>query len=219
MVQRRFGGDQRAHDLDMAEMGGGDQRGAIVGAGDRARIAAAFERDLEHLEVVVHGRDGDDVVALGVERVRIGAEPDERVRRRVLAQKRRDMQRGAAVGVLDVRFLARGDQLLDLGDVAARCCVVQAGIDAQLPLARRGLRGPRRAASSARNATPSQPCAAGEETDVNADSRRSARYGVDSPMIWSPNNVRRLDVIIPGGGFEGFDLRAATALAVTGPAR
>ena len=34
MVERRLGLDQRAHDLDMAEMGGRDQRGAVVGAGD-----------------------------------------------------------------------------------------------------------------------------------------------------------------------------------------
>jgi len=111
-----------------------------MGTGDGARVAAALERDPEHFEVVVHGRDGDDVVALGIERVRVGAEPEEGARRLVLAQKRGDVQRRAAVGVLDVGLFALGDQLLDLGGVAARGGIVKPGIDAQLPLARRGLR-------------------------------------------------------------------------------
>src|SRR5262249_46952595 len=51
-----------------------------------------------------------------------------------------DVQRRAAVGVLDVGLFALGDQLLDLGGVAARGGIVKPGIDAQLPLARRGLR-------------------------------------------------------------------------------
>ncbi len=56
------------------------------------------------------------------------------------AQKRRDMQRRSAVGILNVGLFALTDQLLDLGSVAARGRVVESGIDAQLPLARRRLR-------------------------------------------------------------------------------
>jgi len=139
MVERRLGGDQGAHDLDVPAMGGRDQRGSVVGTGGGARVAAARKRDLEHFAIVVHGRDGDDVVALGIERVGIGAEPDERACRVMLAQEGGNVQRGAAAGVLDVRLFAFGDQLLDLGGVAARGRVVQSGIDAQLPLARRRL--------------------------------------------------------------------------------
>ena len=77
---------------------------------------------------------------MGIERVRVGAEPQQGARRLVLAQKGGYVQRRAAVGVLDVGLFALGDQLLDLGGVAARGGVVKPGIDAQLPLARRGLR-------------------------------------------------------------------------------
>src|SRR5882757_2382621 len=45
------------------------------------------------------------------------------------------------MAVLDVRLFALGDQLLDLGNVAVGGCGVQSGIDAQLPFARRRLRG------------------------------------------------------------------------------
>ena len=121
-------------------MGSGDQRGAVVGAGDGARVAATGERDLEHFEVVVDCGDGDDVVALGVERVGIGAKPDERARRPVLPAESCDVQRRAAVGVLDIRLLAFGDELFDLGDIAARGGVMQTGIDAQFPLGRWRLR-------------------------------------------------------------------------------
>src|SRR5262249_50946521 len=140
VVERRLGRDQGAHDLHVPAMGGGDQRSVVIGTGDGARIAAALERDLQQFEVVVHGRDGDDVVALGIERVWVGAEPDEGARCRILAQKRGYVQRRAAVGVLNVGLFALGDQLLDLSGVAARGGVVEAGIDAQLPLARRRLR-------------------------------------------------------------------------------
>jgi hypothetical protein len=49
------------------------------------------------------------------------------------------MQWRAAVGVLNVRLLALADQFLDLGDVAARSRIMQTGVDAQFPLARRRL--------------------------------------------------------------------------------
>jgi len=140
VVERRLRRDQGAHDLRVPAVRGGDQCSVVMGTGDGACVAAALERDPEHFEVVVHGRDGDDVVALGIERVRVGAEPEEGARCRILAQKGGDVQRRAAVGVLDVGLFALGDQLLDLGGVAARGGIVKTGIDAQLPLARRGLR-------------------------------------------------------------------------------
>ena len=140
VVERRLCRDQSAHDLHVPAVRGGDQCRVVMGTGNGARVAAALERDPEHFKVVVHGRDGDDVVALGIERVGIGAEPDEGARRLVLAQKRGNVQRRAAVGVLDGGLFALADQLLDLGGVAARGGVVKPGIDAQLPLRRRGLR-------------------------------------------------------------------------------
>jgi len=134
VVKRRLGRDQGAHDLHVPAMGGGDQCRVVIGTGDGARIATALERDLQQFEVVVYGRDGDDVVALGIERVWVGAESDEGARRRILTQKRGNMQRRAAVGVLNVGLFALGDQLLDLSGIAACGGVVEAGIDAQSPL-------------------------------------------------------------------------------------
>ena len=74
MVERRLGRDQHPHDLGVAEVRGGDQRGAVVAAGDVARAGAAVERELEHLDVVRDRGDGDDVVAVELQRVGIGAE-------------------------------------------------------------------------------------------------------------------------------------------------
>ena len=51
-----------------------------------------------------------------------------------------DMKGRAALGVLDVELFALRGQLLDFGDVSTRGGVVKAGIDAQLPFARRRLR-------------------------------------------------------------------------------
>src|SRR5262249_42254889 len=92
------------------------------------------------LEVFSPRRDGGDVMGLGIEGIRIGAEPQKRPGRFMAAQKCRDVQRRSAVGILNVGLFALTDQLLDLGSVAARGRVVESGIDAQLPLARRRLR-------------------------------------------------------------------------------
>ena len=51
-----------------------------------------------------------------------------------------DVQRRAAVGILQVRLLASGDQLLDLSYVAIGGGGMQAGVDLQFTLGRRGLR-------------------------------------------------------------------------------
>ena len=113
----------------MAEMRGGARARCRHRGGDVAGAGAALERDVEHVEVVLRRRDGQDVVALGVERVGIGAEADERARRGMVLAEYGDVQRRAAVGILDVRPLAGGDQPLDLGDVASGGGGVQAGID------------------------------------------------------------------------------------------
>ena len=141
MIERRAGRDQHAHHLGMAEMRRRDQRGAVIGAGDRLRVGAAGKRKLEHRDVVVHRRDGDDVVFLRVERVRIGAALEQRRCGRLMAEMRRDMQRRAAVRILGVRALPGRDQPFDPGRVALRGRRMQAGIDAQVGWAGRDLRG------------------------------------------------------------------------------
>ena len=133
-----------AHDLDMAEMRGRDQRGAVIGTGDICARWRRLECDLEHFQIVLHRRDGDDVVVLRVHRIRIGAEPQQRSCGRVLAAEGSDVQRRAAVGILQVRLLAGSDQLLDLGHIAIGGGGMQPGVDLEFALGRRSLR-PQRA--------------------------------------------------------------------------
>ena len=157
VIERRVVGDQDAHDLDVAEMGGGAQGRAVIRSVVTLRaLAPPSSAMLEHLDVVVDGRDGQDVVALGVERIGIGAEPEERARRRVMLAVDRDVQRRAAVRILDVHPLAGGDQALDLGDVAAGGGGMQAGIDLEVALARRRL-GRRHAVGEPRARWPPSP--------------------------------------------------------------
>ena len=141
VIERRARRDQHAHHLGVAEMRGGDQRRALIGAGDVLRIAAAGERELEHRHIVGHRHDGDDVVLLRVERVRVGAAADERLRGRLVAEVRRDMQRRAAMAVDCVDLLAGRDQPRDLGGIALGGSRVQAAIGGDLRRAGRDLRG------------------------------------------------------------------------------
>src|SRR5262249_16752986 len=138
--------DEGAHDLHVPAMGGRDQRSVVIEADDGARVGAALQSDVDHFEIVVHRRYRENVVALGIERIRIGAQPQERLRRAVLAQERGTMQRGAAVGILNIQLFALTDQPLDFHDVPAGSGVVQAGVDTQLPFAWWSLRKACRAA-------------------------------------------------------------------------
>ena len=140
VIERSLGLDQRLHDLHVPEMRRRDQRRPIVVAGDRARIGAALDPDLEQLHVIVDGSDGQKVEALQVARVRIGAEPQQCAHRLVMLAVGGDDQRRAAVGVLKVDLLALSDQFFDLGYVAVGGGGVQAGIDAKLAIRRRHLR-------------------------------------------------------------------------------
>ena len=153
------------------------KRGAVVLAGDVARAAAAGERDLQHFEIVLHRRDGDDVVALRVHRVRIGAEPQERLRRGMLTAEGGDVQRRAAVGILEVRLLAIGDQPFDLRNVAIGGGGMQAGVDLQFTLGGCGLRQQERRCAEQR-----QRCSSGDRKKLNAsiiDTRPTG--GVQAP--------------------------------------
>ena len=140
MVERRAGRDQRAHHLVMAEMGGGDQRRAVIGAGDVGRLAAAFQRRLEHRHVVGNRRNGDDVVALAVERVRIGAERHEFHGRGILLGEGGDVEGRAAVRVAHVHIGAVLDEPLDRRRIAARRRRVKAVIGGEFGRVRRRLR-------------------------------------------------------------------------------
>ena len=129
MIERRLGIDQRPDDLHMAEMRGRDQRRAIQRAGDLRALGAAVERDLEHLDIVLDRCDGQDVEALHVARIGIGAAARSSARRRVMLAVCGDEQRRAAVSILDVRFSPSADELLDLGHLAIGGGGVQAGVD------------------------------------------------------------------------------------------
>ena len=139
VVERRAGGDQHPDDLVVTEVRGGDQRGAVVGAGHVLRAGAAFERDLEHRHVVGDGGDGHDVVALRVERVRVCAALHEHPGGVVLPAVRGDVQRRAPVAVAQLAVRAGGDEALDLGDVAGGGRGVQAGVRADFRLGGRDL--------------------------------------------------------------------------------
>ena len=121
-------------------MRGRNQRRAVITAGDSLRVAAAFKRDLKHRHVVGDRCNGDDVIAVDVQLVRIGAEPDQGARGIVLLLIDRDMQRRAMTRV--ERFLVFGsrDARFDIGDVATGGGGMQAAIGAQFGLGRRDLR-------------------------------------------------------------------------------
>ena len=140
MIERRTGRDQGAHDLGVAEMHGRDQRRPVVWAGDVFWIAGSGQRQVEHRDVVVHRRDGHDVVALCIERVRIGATFEERLGSWVMAEMRRDMQRRAAMRIPHVRLPARRNQPLDFAGIAFHGGGMQTGVDAQLRWPRWDLR-------------------------------------------------------------------------------
>ena len=93
------------------------------------RIGPAGERELEQLHVIVDGRERQDVEALHVAGIGIGAALEQRLDRRVVLAICRDEERGAAVGILDVGVFAVADELLDLGHLAIGGGGVQAGVD------------------------------------------------------------------------------------------
>lgn len=118
MIERRFRRDQRALDFIVTEMRGSDERGAVIGAGDVRRLAAACKRGLEHRYVIGDRGDGDDVVLLCLQRVRVGAETHQGARGIRLAHEGGDMQRRARVAVARIDRRARLHQLFDFSNVA-----------------------------------------------------------------------------------------------------
>jgi hypothetical protein len=140
VVERCLGGDQRAHNLVVAEMGGGNQRRAVIGAGDVRCLAAKLQCELEHRHVIGDGGNGDDVVALRLERVGVGAATCQSLGGAGLFEESRDMQRCAAVTIAGIDQCAGGAEALDRGDVACGAGRVQALIGGNFGRAGRNLR-------------------------------------------------------------------------------
>ena len=128
MIERATCRDQHANDLRVSQMGGGNQRRPVIAAGDRAGIAAAVERNPQHRHVVGDRGDGDDVVAVDLQRLGIGAEPQQRARRFVLLLIDGDMQRRPLPPVDRFSVRAGCDKTLDCRDVARSSGRVQTGI-------------------------------------------------------------------------------------------
>ncbi len=110
MIERRARSDQHAHDLGVAKVCGGNQRGAVVAAGNGARVTTAVERDAEHRHVVGNGSDRHDVVAVDLLPVRRRAQPQQGAGGLVLSLKDGDMQRRAAAGVGSFLVSTGGDK-------------------------------------------------------------------------------------------------------------
>ena len=103
VIERRARSDQAAHNLDMAEMRGGDQRRSAIGARRQPRIVAELDGERHEFGIVSDGGDGNDIVGLGVQRVHIGAGPGQSAQRPGLGGESRDMGRGAAIPVAPVK--------------------------------------------------------------------------------------------------------------------
>src|SRR5262249_6426172 len=64
MIKGSVGGNERPHDLIVTEMGRGDQRGPLIGAGYVGGFTSAFKPELEHWHIVSDRSDRDDIVLL-----------------------------------------------------------------------------------------------------------------------------------------------------------
>jgi hypothetical protein len=139
VVERRLGADQHADHLGMAEMGGGDQSGAVIGTGGQAGAGAARQQSFQHRAVVLDRRNGDRVIALGIERARIGAVLEQGAHRGAAPREGRDMQGRAAMGIRRVEVFAGFGQAADLCGVTGGRRRVEAAIGGQLGRSRRSL--------------------------------------------------------------------------------
>ena len=117
MVEWRAGLDQLAHHAVMAQVGGGDQRRAVVAAGGQLGAGAEFEQHGQSRLVVGDSGDRDRVVAVVLERAEVGPGLGQCANDLVPAGKGRDMQRCAAMAVARAEQVAVGPGYL--GCVAA----------------------------------------------------------------------------------------------------
>ena len=78
VVERRSACGEQADDFVVAEVGGRDQRRAVVGAGDEVGAIAELQGQRDQVEVVGHRRDGQHVIGLALERIQVGARRRQR---------------------------------------------------------------------------------------------------------------------------------------------
>ena len=95
VVERRSAFGEQPDHFVMTEVGGRDQRRAIVGAGDEIGAVAELQGQRDQGRVVGHCRDRQHVVGLALERVQVRARRRERAQGIVVRRKRRDMRRRA----------------------------------------------------------------------------------------------------------------------------
>ena len=122
MIERRAGADERLHHLGMAEMRCGDQGRAVPAAGDVPGADAQRQRHLQRRDVVGYRGDGDDVIAVILQRIHIGAGGGQRAQGVMLACVSGHVQRRAAMAVAGIDRIgvaASGQQRLDARRVAA----------------------------------------------------------------------------------------------------
>jgi hypothetical protein len=123
VIERRAGRGQNPDHFGVPQVRGGDERGAVIAAGDVLRARAELERELERRNVVRDGRDRDDVVAVGLERVRIGTRGDAAPASPRAGAEGRNVQRRAptTVAQVDVSRLDQRDPRRERPPGAGRC--------------------------------------------------------------------------------------------------
>ena len=140
VIERRSRFNQDLHHLGVAQVRGGDQRRALVGAGDVPRVRAQRQRQPERRRIVGHGGNGDDIVVVVFEGVGIGARVDQDPHHLVPAEICGYVQRRAAVAIANVDRRAARDRLFHPGHVPHDRSLVKSTVSAALGSARRCLR-------------------------------------------------------------------------------
>ena len=126
VVQRRTGGNQLPHHAVVAQMGGRDQRRAIVATGHQFCAGTQLQQHTQGFLVVGHGGNGDGVVTVVFQGSQGRAALGQGTQGLALARKRRHVQGRAAMGIARVRVGPGGQLPLQLGQIALLRRLVQA---------------------------------------------------------------------------------------------
>ena len=132
--------DQTTHDTVVAQMRRGDQRRAVVAAGDELRAGAEFQQQRQRPFVVGHRCDRHRVVAVVLQRAEIGAGGGEAADRVGPTRVRRHVQRRPAISVARVDHGTRGQEPADRRSIATPRGLVQGRPGGAFRLARSDLR-------------------------------------------------------------------------------
>ena len=92
--------DQCLDDIDMAEMGRGNQRRPVIDASHVTDIATQSNGQSDHINIVRNRCDRNDVITAVLQQIRICADFDKSPRRFVVRGKNRNMER-CAPGCVD----------------------------------------------------------------------------------------------------------------------